>query len=65
MNNDRKQLVQPIRILRVVTRVEQPKLERESDSIVELDVTSEFLLVLESLEMKSEHVRKSFDLHPV
>jgi len=65
VHNDRKQLVQPIRILRIVTRVEKPKLEGEGDSVVELDVTSEFLLVLESLEVESEHVGESFDLHPV
>jgi hypothetical protein len=65
MNDDREQIVQPVRVLGIVARVEQPKLEREDDTVGELDVTADVLLVLEPLEMESEDVGEGLDLHPV
>lgn len=64
MDNHGKELVETIRVLRLVTGIGQAQLEREWYPIKELGVSTESLLILEPLEMEREDVGKSFDFHP-
>lgn len=59
-----KELVQPVRVFDVVTGIGKLELSREWDSVEELGVTSEILLVFESLQVESKYIRQPLDLHP-
>lgn len=62
MDDNRKQIIQPVRVLRIVARVEQPELEGEDDSVRELDVAANVFLVLETFEMEGEDVGEGLNL---
>jgi len=63
MDHDRKELVEPIRVDGIIDGVEQAQLKGKGDTVGELDVLLQFLLVLEPLEVEREDVRTVLDLH--
>lgn len=63
VHDDGKELVQAIRVLRVVDGVEKAKFQREGDAVGQLDVLADVLLILEALEMQGENVWELLDLH--
>jgi hypothetical protein len=62
---DAKELIQTVRIIRVISSIEQPQLEREGDTISQLDVLLQVFLVFEPFQVESEHVGYPLDLHPL
>jgi hypothetical protein len=63
VNDHGVELVQSIRVLHVVARIENPQLHGKDHTISELDEPAQRLLVFESLEVEGENVGKPFDLH--
>ena len=59
MNNDCKETVHPVTILRSLTRATETawfKEERKGDAIRQLDIAILILLILEAFEVESEDV---------
>lgn len=65
MDDNCKELVQPVRISHIIGCIEQPELEREGNTVRELDVLLYVFLVLESLQMQREYVWEPLNLHPI
>jgi hypothetical protein len=56
MDDDSPELVESISVVCSVGDVDEAELERKDDTMAELDIALQFLLVLEPLEMESEDV---------
>jgi len=64
MNDKCIQVIDPVRVLHVIHRVEESELKWKRDAVRQLDIFLKRFLILESLKMKRENVRKLLDLHP-
>jgi hypothetical protein len=56
MDHDRKELIQPVRVLDIVTRVGELQLSGEWDAVEELGVSTQVLLILETLKVERKYV---------
>lgn len=59
-----EQFIQSVWIRDVVHGIEQTQLKGKCNTIREFDVFLHVFLVLESLQMKGEHVWQNLDFHP-
>lgn len=63
MHHNGPQLIQSIRILDVISCVEESQFEWEDDAVGEFGITLQVFLVFESFEMKCQDIGQFFDLH--
>ena len=63
MDNDAKEIVEPVGVVHVINGVEEAEFERERNAVGKLNVPPDVFLVFEPLEVECKHVGETLDLH--